>query len=104
MFSHHVYKTYGELLRWHDKGFAIWEPLRTDEIKIGNVGYFDYHGGWQRVFDDIRDTLHPKPFDKEITIRSIKEEPECKFPSEGVEIVNVKAGMALEYKLSNSFH
>jgi len=76
-----VYKTYGELLRWHDKGFAIWEPLHTDEIKIGNVGYFDYHGGWQRVFDDIRDTLHPQPFDKEITIRSIKEEPECKFPS-----------------------
>ena len=99
MFSNNVYETYGELLKWHNKGYAIWEPLRIDEIKVGNVGYFDDHGRWQRVFEDVKDTLHAKPFEKEVRISTTPVERVRDFNSEHLQIVKLDAGIALEYKL-----
>lgn len=99
MSSNNVYETYGELLKWHNKGYAVWEPLRADEIKVGNVGYFDHHGRWQLVFEDIKDSLHTKPFEKEVTISTTPAEQVRDFNSEHLRIVNIHAGIALEYKL-----
>lgn len=91
-----VYETYAKVLKWHNKGLAIWEPLRVDEIKLGNVGYFDSHGRWEPVFEDIKDSSHTKPFEKDIKIVTTETERARDFTSEHMHVVNLDAGLALE--------
>jgi hypothetical protein len=51
------------------------------------------------VFEDIKDNLHTKPFEKEVTVSTTPLEQVCDFNSEHLQIVKLHAGVGLEYKL-----
>lgn len=62
MSSQSVHRTYANLLKWHGKGFALWDPVAVDQMSPGSVGYFDSKGRWHRFMRDVRDALPLEQF------------------------------------------
>jgi hypothetical protein len=96
MSINNVFRTYGDLLKWHNKGHAIWEPLLVDKIKVGSVGYFDSHGRWESLFDSVKDMPSETKFDKDIKLVTTKAEKLRQFTSEQLQVFTVDGSVALE--------
>ena len=64
-----VHKTYAQLLKWYRRGHALWEPIRSDRIRLGSTGYFDHKGRWNTIFTNIQDVRRPvENFKEEVTL------------------------------------
>jgi hypothetical protein len=96
MSLNNVFRTYGDLLKWHNKGHAIWEPLLADEIKVGSVGYFNSHGRWESLFDSVKDTPCTTNFAKDIKLVTTEAEKLREFPSEHLQVFTIDGSVALE--------
>ena len=95
--SDNVYRTYANLLRWHKKGYALWEPILSPRIKLGSVGYFDEKGRWEEVFPHIT----AAPLDLQYTakfadvIESTDDRRE--FRSKSFDNVEISLGVSVEF-------
>jgi len=81
-----VSDSFAHLLRWHGKGRALFDPVESDQISLGSVGFFDAKGRWNSMNFDIN---HPpagslvKPFSSsDIDVVADKEHSCCNFASE----------------------
>ena len=97
MSEDNIYKTYAQLLRWHQKGHALWEPIRADRIRLGSVGYFDKKGRWETLFQNLHDTPpEMAPFTKDVTFVSESGDTYRDFTSRNLE--GMELGLGISFK------
>ena len=94
--SENVYKTYAQLLKWHKKGHALWEPIQTHRIPLGSVGYFDEKGRWETVLPHVTAAPTPWQFNKTINIVDESTDTAREFRSKNFENVDIKLKLGLE--------
>ena|SRR5579859_343901 len=90
-----VHKTYAELLKWHNKGFALWEPFSSPILTPGSVGFFDSKTRWNCIHEDIRRLALPMTLDFEV----VPDTPEAvrDFWSQSLQTLDLHVGGILEY-------
>ena len=92
-----IYKIYAQLLKWHNKGHALWEPVRSDRIRPGSVGYFDRKGRWETVLQNVQDVPSPmEPFTKDIKCVEENTDTSRDFISKSFEGIDLNLGIAYE--------
>ena len=42
-------KEYAEEMSWHDCGYALYHPVKSSALSIGDIGYFNEQGFWNRM-------------------------------------------------------
>jgi hypothetical protein len=91
-----VHRTYAALLKWHNKGFALWEPFSSPTHNPGSVGFFDGKARWQPLYDDIRGLPPSMQFTSDIVV--IEDSPETvrEFRSRSLQTLDLNVGGALE--------
>lgn len=91
MSESNIYKTYAHLLKWHQKGHALWEPIRADRIRLGSVGYFDKKGRWETIMTSLHDTP-PKmqPFTNDVNFVAESGDTARDFTSRNLEGTDFK--------------
>jgi hypothetical protein len=95
--SNNVYRTYADLLKWHNKGYALWEPPLSEKMRPGSVGRLDEKGRWVPLYANIMDV----PVFPEQRLTELKEvldssDTQRDFASDNFTNVSVNSGLAIE--------
>jgi len=93
-----VHQVYSQLLRWHNKGRALWEPPRSETIRVLSLGYFDKSGRWNELVPDIQDVPNPlDPFPHDVERRDEDRERIRSFESSNWKDLTLKLGVTVGY-------
>lgn len=66
---------YADQMAWYQRGWALYHPVRTSEIRIGDFGFFNKDGYWNRM-GNIKDNSSIAKFKlKEFDVTLLDEAP-----------------------------